>query len=107
MDIGKAFIDAWEVYKKNYIVLILSYLTFLILSVLTLGVLAIPLSVGFKMMYAKASRGQDIVFNDIFLQMKNFMPHGFNASNYIPSCYVLYFRSHNLCVPPGKQITNG
>ena len=60
MDIGKAFVDAWNSYTKNFVILILAAIVSSIL-----GFLIAPM-VGFQMMFVKAKRGEG-VFMDIIL----------------------------------------
>jgi uncharacterized membrane protein len=72
MDIVKAFKDAWNVYVKNFFTIFLSSVAVLILSVVTLGILYIPLMVGLQMLFVKAKRGQEISLNDIFSPIKRF-----------------------------------
>jgi hypothetical protein len=68
MDIGKAFVDAWNIYVKNFIVLILAGIVTMFLFWLVA-----PL-VGFQMMFVKAKRGEPIVFNDVFAPFSKFWP---------------------------------
>jgi hypothetical protein len=72
MDIGKAFVDSWNIYVKNFIILILALLVAGVLGIITLGILAIPLFVGFQMMFVNAKRGKAIAFNDVFAPIGNF-----------------------------------
>ena len=66
MDIGKAFVTAWNTYKSNFIVLILAGIVAALL-----GFLVAPM-VGFQMMFVKAKRGEAIAFNDIFAPFSRF-----------------------------------
>ena len=70
MDIGKAFVDSWNIYRKNVIVLILAFLVFGLVSCLTLGILSYPMMAGFMLMFVRAKRGQEIKLNDIFVPVK-------------------------------------
>lgn len=79
MDIGKAFVDSWNIYIKNFIIVILAALVAGLLSVITLGILAIPLIIGFQMMFVNAKRGKTIVFNDVFAPLGNFFRLFFGA----------------------------
>ncbi|MBU1866875.1 MAG: hypothetical protein KKD13_00155, partial [Candidatus Margulisbacteria bacterium] len=60
MDIGKAFVDAWNTYTKNLIVIILAAIVSSIL-----WYLIVPM-VGFQMMFVKAKRGEGVSFNEVF-----------------------------------------
>ena len=66
MDVVKPFKDSWEIYSKNFITIFLSLIGAIALSCITLGILMMPLLVGFMMQFVKAKRGQAIAFNDIF-----------------------------------------
>ena len=68
MDIGKAFVDAWNIYVKNFIVLVLAGIVTMFLCWLVA-----PL-VGFQMMFIKAQRGEPIAFNDVFAPFNKFWP---------------------------------
>lgn len=72
MDIVKAFTDAWNIYIKNFIIIILATLVAMVLGGLTLGILYIPLLVGVQMLFVKAKRGEPIVFNDVFSPINRF-----------------------------------
>lgn len=72
MDIVKAFKDAFDIYIKNFIVIILATLVAIALGMLTLGILYIPLLVGVQMLFVKAKRGKPLVFNEIFSPIKRF-----------------------------------
>jgi uncharacterized membrane protein len=80
MDIVKPFKDAWEIYIKNFIVIILAAIIVGILSVITLGILAIPLHVGLLMLFVKAKRGASVVLNDIFAPISKFVTLLFGGS---------------------------
>jgi len=73
MDIGKAFVDSWNIYIKNFIIILLAGIVASILSILVA-----PL-VGFYMMFVKAKRGTAIAFNDVFGQFGKFVPLFFGA----------------------------
>lgn len=73
MDIGKAFVDSWNIYIKNFIIILLAGIVASILSILVA-----PL-VGFYMMFVKAKRGVAISFNDVFGQFGKFVPLFFGA----------------------------
>lgn len=72
MDIVKAFIDAWNIYVKNFFTILLTTLVVMFLGVITLGILYIPLLVGLQMMFVKAKRGEPITLSDVFAPMKRF-----------------------------------
>lgn len=73
MDIGKAFVDSWNIYVKNIIIIILAGV---ISSIL--GILVAPL-VGFQMMFVKAKRGNPVSFNDVFAAFSAFINLFFGA----------------------------
>jgi len=66
MDIGKAFVDAWNSYTKNFVILILAAIVSSIL-----GFLIAPM-VGFQMMFVKAKRGEGVSFNEVFSPFRRF-----------------------------------
>ena len=72
MDIGKLFNDAWNIYSKNVVTIILSFIVAALLSAITIGILAIPLFTGVQMLFVKAKRGEAITLNNIFDTLKNF-----------------------------------
>lgn len=67
MDIGKAFTDAFNIYIKNFVIIVLAGLVSSLL-----GFLICPF-VGFQMMFVKAKRGGAIAFNDVFAPFSKFM----------------------------------
>jgi len=72
MDIVKAFTDAFNIYIKNFIIIILATLVAMVLGMFTLGLLYLPLLVGVQMLFVKAKRGQPLVFAEIFSPIKRF-----------------------------------
>lgn len=66
MDIGKSFVDSWNIYIKNFIVILLAS----IVSAL-LGFLIAP-TVGLQYMFVKAKRGSAVAFNDVFAPFSRF-----------------------------------
>lgn len=73
MDIGKAFTDSFNIYIKNFIIILLAGIVSSIL-----GFLIVPL-VGFQMMFVKAKRGGAIAFNDVFSTFSKFVNLFFGA----------------------------
>jgi len=85
MDIGKAFKDSFNIYVKNFIIILLAG----IVSSL-LGFLIAPL-VGFQMMFVKAQRGGSVAFNDVFAPFSKFINLALGAlwiSIVIALCFV-------------------
>lgn len=72
MDIGKAFVDSWNVYIRNFILVILAFLLVLIITIITLGILSVPVFVGFQMMFVKAKRLETVSINELFAPIKNY-----------------------------------
>jgi hypothetical protein len=66
MDIGKAFVDSWNIYIKNFIIILLAS----IVSAL-LGFLIAP-TVGLQYMFVKAKRGSAVAFMDVFAPFGRF-----------------------------------
>ncbi|MFA6417835.1 MAG: hypothetical protein WCW67_01675 [Candidatus Margulisiibacteriota bacterium] len=74
MDIGKAFTEAWNIYRKNFWTVFLANLVAVLLSIITLGILFPPLSIGLQSLFIKAKRGEPFVLHDIFGPMGRFWP---------------------------------
>ncbi|MBU0671887.1 MAG: hypothetical protein KJ732_02535 [Candidatus Margulisbacteria bacterium] len=72
MNIGKPFVDAWNIYLKNFGTIIISLIIVIILSVVTLGILSLPLFIGFQMLFVKAMRKKKIVANEVLDPIKRF-----------------------------------
>ena len=66
MDIGKAFVESWNIYIKNFIIILLAS----IVSTL-LGFLIAP-TIGLQYMFVKAKRGNAVAFNDVFAPFGRF-----------------------------------
>ena len=73
MDIGKAFVDSWNIYIKNFIIILLAGIVASILSIL------IAPYVGFQMMFVKSKRAAGISFNDVFAPFSKFLSLFFGA----------------------------
>ncbi len=65
MNIGKPFVDAWNIYIKNFGTLMIALIIALILTIVTLGVLGLPLFIGFQMLFVKAMRKKKITANEV------------------------------------------
>jgi hypothetical protein len=92
MDIVKAFTDTWDIYRKNFAVIILAsiavfiiyllvFLTGLFLShnlhiyvlftgLLLFPTLILPLMTGLQLMFLKGSRGEAVLVTDLFAPFK-------------------------------------
>ncbi|MFA4906366.1 MAG: hypothetical protein WC645_07675 [Candidatus Margulisiibacteriota bacterium] len=92
MDIGKAFTDSFNIYIKNFIIILLASIVSSIL-----GFLICPL-VGFQMMFVKAKRGGAIAFNDVFAPFSKFINIALGAAwiaillalTFVPSVICFY-----------------
>ena len=73
MDIVKSFTDSFNIFKNNFITIILATLVAIIIGVCSLGILYIPMMVGVQMLFVKAKRGEPLVFSDIFAPIKRFV----------------------------------
>lgn len=73
MDIGKAFMDSWNIYIKNFIIILLAGIVSSIL-----GFLVAPY-VGFQMMFVKGKRGTGVSFNEVFAPFSRFLSLFFGA----------------------------
>lgn len=65
MNIGKPFVDAWNIYTKNIVTMLVALIIVIILSCVTLGILSVPLFIGFQMLFVKAMRKKKIVANEV------------------------------------------
>jgi len=74
MDIGKNIPRGIELYVKNFVLLVLSFLVVSILSCVTLGILAGPLLGGFIVLCLKLLRGEKGEFNEVFAHFDQFVP---------------------------------
>lgn len=66
MDFSVPFNKAWAVYRKNFVDITIGYLLLVIVSCLTLGLLAPGLYYGYKMMLLNSVRGKKVEPTDIF-----------------------------------------
>jgi len=72
MNIANPFIDSWNILIKNLGTIIISLIIVVILSVVTLGILYIPLLIGLQMLFVKAKRGQAISSNEVLDPIKRY-----------------------------------
>lgn len=100
MDIGKAFVDSWNTYIKNFIIIILAGIISAIL-----GFLIAPL-VGFQMMFVKAKRGGAVSFNDVFAPFSRFLSVFFGAI-WIAVILALAFAPAAICFYLGWNAAGG
>lgn len=66
MDLGNAIQKSVDLYLKNFGLLFVAGLLVLLLSVVTIGILAGPLIGGFIILVLKIQRGEKADFNEIF-----------------------------------------
>ena len=74
MDIQQNLRRIFELYFKNFLVLFISTLLTLILSCLSLGILAGPLLGGLILICLKLLRGEETDFKEIFGHFDQFLP---------------------------------
>lgn len=79
MDIIKSFTDAWNIYVKNFILIILAFIVAHLLGAITFGILMMPLMVGFQMLFIRAKRGEAISLSDLFTPFKHYFRIVFGA----------------------------
>jgi len=73
MDIGKAFEDAWKLFVKDAAPLIIGALIVLVLSIVSLGILAGPLWGGlYRMVTRRVREGRPADFGDVFSAFDRF-----------------------------------
>jgi hypothetical protein len=72
MNIAKPFIDSWNIMIKNLGIILISLIIILIMTIVTLGVMYLPLMIGLQMLFVKAARGKAIASNEIFDPMKRY-----------------------------------
>lgn len=66
--------SSWGLFKKDGLILIAGAVVALILSIISLTILAAPLAVGYLKMIRKGLHGQKVQMGDIFSGMSNFLP---------------------------------
>lgn len=66
MDIGKIFKDTWDIYSKNFVEILIAGLIAIVLSVITLGILAPAMMTGLSLIFVKAKRGQAVANKEVF-----------------------------------------
>jgi hypothetical protein len=67
MDIGRVLKDSWVIFAKDWVALIVAALITIILSVVTLGILAVPLSAGlYRMILRRIREGRQAEVGDVF-----------------------------------------
>ncbi|MBN3033269.1 MAG: hypothetical protein JW873_04160 [Candidatus Saganbacteria bacterium] len=72
MNLGKPFVDAWNIFVKHLGTILIGFIILIILSVVTLGTLYIPLLTGLQMLFVKAKRGEQIAANDVLAPIDRF-----------------------------------
>ena len=65
MNIGKPFVDSWNIFVKHLGTILIGFIIMIVLSLVTLGILLIPLLVGLQMLFVKAKRGEQISANEV------------------------------------------
>lgn len=74
MDFGKNIQQSFDLYVKNFVTLLLASLVAVLLSVVTIGILAGPLLGGFMVLCLKLLRGEKGEFNEIFAHFGQLVP---------------------------------
>src|SRR3989338_3092764 len=96
MNIGKPFVDSWNIYIKNLGTILIGLIILIILSVITLGVLYIPLLIGLQILFVKAKRGQAITANEVLAPVSRYFSLSFGS---ICICFLVLFGLLLLIVP--------
>lgn len=96
MNLGKPFVDAWNIYIKNFGTIIISLIIVLILSIITLGILSLPLFIGFQMLFVKAMRKKKITANEVLDPIKRYFSLFFG---YMGIGFMIFFGVLLLIVP--------
>ena len=65
MNLSKPFVDAWNIYVKHLGTILIAFIIVIVLSIVTLGILLVPLAVGLQMLFVKAKRGDQPAANDV------------------------------------------
>jgi len=97
MNIGKPFVDAWNIYIKNFGTIIISLIIVIILSLVTLGVLSLPLFIGFQMLFVKAMGKKKITANEVLDPINRFFSLTFGYMG----IFILIFFGCLLFLVPG------
>lgn len=72
MDIGKHFLAAWEVYTKNFVILVVAMAIVFVLSLVTIGIMVPVLLPAYQMMFLRLKHGEAVTTNDLFLYVNKF-----------------------------------
>ncbi len=72
MNLSKPFVDSWNIYIKHLGTILVGFIIVIILSIVTLGILLIPLLVGFQMLFVKAKRGEQISANEVLAPINRY-----------------------------------
>lgn len=73
MDIGKYLTQSWNLTIKNWAAFVVAAIVLQVLSCITLGILALPLSAGIYLMYLKAAQGKAVKYNEMFACMNRWL----------------------------------
>ncbi len=79
MNLSKPFVDAWNIYIKHLGTILIGFFIVIILSVVTLGILLIPLVVGLQMLFVKAKRGEQISANEVLAPINRYFSLAFGG----------------------------
>lgn len=74
MDISKALRNSFALYRQNFMTLLLATLIAAVGSLVTLGILAGPLTGGLLMLCLKLMRGETAGANEVFAYFNKFVP---------------------------------
>jgi len=99
LDIGRCFEDAWDVFLKNWLILIVAGLLSTVLSFITLFILTGPLTAGFCLLALNALQREDrrVDLNDLFGMFHRFF--GLVGMFFLTTIAVML--GLLLCVVPG------
>lgn len=97
MDIGKYITEAWNIAIKNIVTILISLIVTGIVGLITIGILAVPMGMGFMMLFVKAKRGQQISVNETFAYVGKFLPLLLGAI----VLYIIMFVGFILIIIPG------
>jgi uncharacterized membrane protein len=98
--VQRCFEEAWELFKKDVILYLLSGLIVIVIGGVTLGVLMGPLLVGFIQIVRRRQKGEMPTAGEVFAGMQSFLP-AFLAALLIGVCV---FLGSMLFILPGLAV---
>jgi len=74
MDVGKYLSESWNITLKNMVVMVVASLIAMLFSLVTIGILSVPLWVGVTAMYIAAKKGKKPEIPHVFNHLSRTLP---------------------------------